>query len=131
MGERRGLKWRRPPSPRSPPMNKEDRKDLVERLREEAFALQQTAWRRLDGGQQCSLNAGLAHEAADELARLRRELEEARKALEPFAAAVEKADASAAAMGFSPSFDAYAPEWSFTFGQLRAARAALRAGEKL
>lgn len=69
--------------------------------------------------------------AQSEVDRLRRELEEARRALEPFATAVEKADASAAAMGFAPSFDAYAPEWSFTFGQLRAARAALRAGEKL
>lgn len=82
-----------------------------------------------------SLSAALAtpadtDAAQSELDRLRRELEEARRALEPFATAVEKADASAAAMGFSPSFDAYAPEWSFTFGQLRAARAALRAGEE-
>ncbi|WP_318870083.1 hypothetical protein [Sinorhizobium meliloti] len=67
--------------------------------------------------------------AQSEIDRLRRELEEARRALEPFATAVEKADASAAARGFAHSFDAYAPEWSFTFGQLRAARAALRAGE--
>lgn len=50
---------------------------LVERLREEALALQQTAWSRMDGGQKCSLNANLAEEAADEIERLTRELSEA------------------------------------------------------
>lgn len=53
-------------------MNKEDRKDLVERLRnvteDDAYALPWTF------GETC-------REAADEITRLRRELEEARKAL--------------------------------------------------
>lgn len=105
-------------------MNKEDRKDLVERLRKEADWLVSCACGNIPD------DARLWIDAADEIARLRRELAEARKALEPFATAVEKADASAAAMGFASSFDAYAPEWSFTFGQLRAARAAHRAGEE-
>lgn len=36
----------------------------------------------MDGGQQCSLNASMAEEAADEIERLRRELEEAQEANE-------------------------------------------------
>lgn len=56
------------------------------------------------------------------------EIERLREALEPFAEAVEKADANATRMGFAPSFDEYATEWRFTFGQLRAARAAIHGG---
>lgn len=53
---------------------------IVERLREEALALQQTAWSRMDGGQQCSLNASLAEEAADEIERLTRQIEDMSRA---------------------------------------------------
>lgn len=68
-------------------MNKEDRKDLVERLRNIS---------RGDHGRGCmgreyvcscdydETSWKTAEEAAAELDRLRRELEEARKALEPF-----------------------------------------------
>lgn len=48
---------------------------LVKRLREESLALQSAAWRRRDGGQDCSLSATLADEAADEIERLTLALE--------------------------------------------------------
>lgn len=47
------------------------------------------------------------------------------KALEPFAKAVEKADAAAERMGFAPSFDAYSTDWTFTFRELRSAKSAI------
>lgn len=59
----------------------------------------------------------------DRIAALELRLAEAERVIEPFAEAVSKADATADSMGFARSFDEYAPEWTFTFGQLRAARA--------
>lgn len=44
---------------------------LVERLRENASLKQGEAWRRIDGGQDLSIGAMLATEAADEIERLR------------------------------------------------------------
>ncbi len=46
-------------------------RDLVQRLRDEATALQRAAWSRTDGGQDHSLAAAIADEAADEIERLR------------------------------------------------------------
>ncbi|MDX0897481.1 hypothetical protein GOD90_10810 [Sinorhizobium medicae] len=57
-------------------MNKEDRKDLVERLRKEADWLVSCACGNIPD------DARLWIDAADELDRLRRELEEARRAIE-------------------------------------------------
>lgn len=61
-----------------------------------------------------------------EITRLQKELETARRALEPFAEAARQADEGAARMGFAPSFDEYEVGWNFSFGQLRRARAALK-----
>jgi hypothetical protein len=44
---------------------------LIERLREEGLTLQQVAWSRLDGGQECSISAALADEAASQLEALK------------------------------------------------------------
>lgn len=49
--------------------------DLIERLRECAECKSSEAWGRLDGGQDLCIGAALATEAADELARLRAEVE--------------------------------------------------------
>lgn len=49
--------------------------ELIARLREESAALQKTAWSRMDGGQECSLSANLADEAATALEALRAENE--------------------------------------------------------
>lgn len=74
------------------------------------------------------LNASETSAVLAYVAGVEKERDGLREALEPFAEAAEKADATAARMGFAPSFDEYATEWRFTFGQLRAARAALREG---
>lgn len=68
------------------------------------------------------VSADLIAQQAAELDRLRRELEEARKALEPFANLAESAD--------ELTSDGEYCRHMFTYGQLRAARAALRAGEE-
>ena len=49
--------------------------DLIERLRECAECKSSEAWGRLDGGQDLCIGAALATEAADELARLRAEVD--------------------------------------------------------
>lgn len=49
--------------------------DLIDRLRECAECKSSEAWGRLDGGQDLCIGAALAAEAADELARLRAEVE--------------------------------------------------------
>lgn len=56
-------------------------------------------------------------------AELEKRLADAERVIKPFAEAVSKADATADRMGLARSFDEYAHEWTFTFGQLRAARA--------
>lgn len=43
---------------------------LVDRLRDESLALQKHAWSRMDGGQECSLSANLADEAANVITAL-------------------------------------------------------------
>lgn len=58
---------------------------IVERLREVAMEKHQAAWGRIDGGQDLSIGAMLADEAADEIERLQAELREARLALEQIA----------------------------------------------
>ncbi len=49
---------------------------LVERLRDESLALQRAAWSRVDGGQECSLSATLADEAANQIEALSAQLAE-------------------------------------------------------
>lgn len=49
--------------------------DLIERLRECAECKSSEAWGRIDGGQDLCIGAALATEAAEELARLRAEVE--------------------------------------------------------
>ena len=49
--------------------------DLVERLREEALEAHKEAWRRRDGGQEYSMGAMLAEEAADRIEALEAALE--------------------------------------------------------
>ena len=44
--------------------------DLVERLREEALEAHKEAWRRRDGGQEYTMGAILAEEAADRIEAL-------------------------------------------------------------
>lgn len=53
--------------------------DLVERLREISQEKQQEAWGRADGGQDLSIGAMLADEAADEITALRARLEAVEK----------------------------------------------------
>ena len=55
--------------------------ELIERLRECAECKSSEAWGRLDGGQDLCIGAALANEAADELARLRAEVERLTAAL--------------------------------------------------
>jgi hypothetical protein len=69
--------------------------------------------------------AHIARLSPDRIRAIAAYVEQLEKALEPFAKAAEKADATAERMGFAPSFDAYAPTWTFSFGELRRARAAL------
>lgn len=64
-----------------------------------------------------------AEKAEAERDRLAGLVKEAGEALKPFAEIVEKADERALKSGFAPSFDEYEVEWSFTFGELRTARA--------
>ena len=59
-----------------------DTSELVARLREEALALHQTAWADISGGQQTTMSATLADEAADELVNAYRIIGEMREALE-------------------------------------------------
>lgn len=47
--------------------------DIVERLREASVERQQIAWGRIDGGQEWSIAADLADQAAGEIERLRSE----------------------------------------------------------
>lgn len=47
--------------------------DLVERLREKALEADKEAWRRRDGGQEYSMGAMLADEAADRIEALEAE----------------------------------------------------------
>lgn len=56
--------------------------DIVERLREVAMEKHQAAWGRIDGGQDLSIGAMLADEAADEIERLQAELRAARELLD-------------------------------------------------
>lgn len=49
--------------------------DLIDRLRECAECKSSEAWGRIDGGQDLCIGASLATEAADELSRLRAEVE--------------------------------------------------------
>lgn len=63
-----------------------------------------------------------AEVAEARIAELEKRLADAERVIKPFAEAVSKADAMADRMGFARSFDEYAPEWTFTFGNLRAAR---------
>ncbi len=55
--------------------------DLIERLRECAECKSSEAWGRIDGGQDLCIGAALATEAAEELARLRAEVERLTAAL--------------------------------------------------
>lgn len=57
-------------------------KQLIERLNEESLQLRQLAWGRMDGGQECSISASLADEAAQRLSTLTAEIEELRELLE-------------------------------------------------
>ncbi|PDT86525.1 hypothetical protein [Sinorhizobium sp. BJ1] len=106
-------------------MNKDDRKDLVERLRACANGIGNFKSGKGD--------YGLCDDAADEIDRLRRELEEARKALEPFAQAAAVVDALPAEMLPQDADGArdYIARLSPTIGDLRRARSAIRkAGEE-
>lgn len=49
--------------------------ELVERLRERALELHGAAWSRLDGGQDCTISAALAEQAADRIETLERALQ--------------------------------------------------------
>jgi hypothetical protein len=53
-------------------------KELIAELNEAAEMLSGTAWRRLDGGLECSLNANLAMKAADALEAAEAEIERLR-----------------------------------------------------
>jgi hypothetical protein len=64
---------------------------------------------------------------ATTIAALQSEIARMRKTLEPFANRVALADQNAERMGYAPSFDDYRTSWTFSFGELRAARAALSA----
>lgn len=55
--------------------------DLIERLRECAECKSSEAWGRIDGGQDLCIGAALATEAAEELDRLRAEVERLTAAL--------------------------------------------------
>lgn len=55
--------------------------DLIDRLRECAECKSSEAWGRIDGGQDLCIGAALATEAADELSRLRAEVERLTAAL--------------------------------------------------
>ncbi|WP_019170724.1 WYL domain-containing protein [Pseudaminobacter salicylatoxidans] len=91
----------------------------LERELDEARA-ERDEWKNATQKYELTVNRLLAERAA--LAADKARLVEA---LEPFASAVAKTDAKADRVGFAPSFDDYVAEWSFSFGQLRRARAAL------
>jgi hypothetical protein len=55
---------------------------LVERLEERALELHSTAWGRMDGGQECTISATLAEEAAKRIAALQRSNAEKDEALD-------------------------------------------------
>lgn len=117
-------------------MNKEDRKDLVERLRENGALVVCPFDRRSpdywttpndkpckfcggepEGPDKCTgADLRVMAEAADEITRLRRELEEARRALEPLRELVERAQAIISTSTY--------PNWH------AATETALRAGEE-
>jgi hypothetical protein len=64
-------------------------KGLVERLREEAIGRQQLAWGRIDGGQEYTLSAMLAEEAATALEQLQAENERLKDATRNLIATME------------------------------------------
>ncbi|WP_050577734.1 hypothetical protein [Sinorhizobium meliloti] len=115
-------------------MNKEDRKDLVERLRNISRGDHERGCQGREYVCSCDYDETswkTAEEAASEIDRLRRELEEARKALEPFAN-----EAAELAVGITDDCVYALPRFpelglsGFDVGDLRRARAALRAEEE-
>jgi len=66
-----------------------DLTNIVERLREESTQLHITAWARKDGGQDCSIAASLAEEAADALVASMKREAALIEALKPFAEAAD------------------------------------------
>jgi hypothetical protein len=90
--------------------------DLVKRLREVSLEKHQEAWARSDGGQDLTIGAMLADEAADRIQELEAKLA---KAVEKFAA-LEKAASDVARRGAETG-----PQWTKLTIALLAARTTL------